>query len=195
MKFIAIPIILLSIPICFSQQLPTIKIDSSRLLNNYQSEISDYVSHLDDFIIYENRSSWTKTHQKYLIGREGKEWVSYIFTVNYKGERDFEQSKFKIKKRKNHIKQDLLDSVLTQLDNSNFYILNIDSLNLAEIVINDSLTELLVSTDGNIEVFTISTHSGTYTIYAHNPGWYQRSLYMEDRRVFIESRKLILSLF
>lgn len=195
MKILLTLLSLLSLQTCYSQQLPILELDSSRLINNYDSEISDYVNHFDEFIVYEDRSSWTRTHLKYVIGRKGEKWESYVFTVKYKGDRYFEQSKYKIKKRKSRINQNKVDSVLNQLDSSSFYLLNVDSLNSHEIVVNDTLTELLVITDGNSQVFTISTPSKTYTIHAYMVDSYQSRQYIDDRRIFIECRKLFLSLF
>lgn len=179
----------------YTQQLPNIIIDSSRFIGDYESEVSDVVYRFDEFIIYEDRSSWTKTHFKYVIGYKKNKWFGYEFFIEYKGERYFDQSKYRIKKRRCRIKQDAIDSVLNQLNNNNFYSLNLDSLNSNEIVVNDTLTALLVSTDGNSQIFTVSTSKRAYMIYAYMVDSYQSRQYIDDRRVFIESRKLFLSLF
>lgn len=195
MKFFSFLLITLTVFIGYSQQLPKFALDSSRFISDYNSEISDIVRRFEEFIVYEDRSSWTKTHFKYVIGHKKNKWVGYEFIIKYEGERYFDQSNYSVKKRRCPIKQDAIGSVLNQLDSNNFYSLNLDSLNSNEIVVNDTLTELLISTDGNSQIFTVSNRSNTYTIHAYMVDSYQSRQYIQDRRVFIESRKLFLSLF
>lgn len=195
MKLLLLLFVMLSYNSGYSQELPDIEVDSSRRGSSYSAEIDEFLEGYDEYIFYQKRSSWTKTHVKYMIGRKGDTWESYTFAVRYKGDRYINQSKYRIKKRKNELTDVHLERVLNWLDSTQFYTVDPDSLNAHEIKINDSTTQLLIVTDGSSDIFTIGTAKGTYTISAYMVDHYQAKLFIEDRKTYIEGRAQFLSLF
>jgi hypothetical protein len=179
----------------FAQQLPTIELDSSRLIENYSSEISDELLQFDEFIQFRYHSSWTRSHTCYVIGFTNGRWKRYTYKVKYRGDHYFTQTKHTTETRRNRVRINDLKSVLAHLDSNQFYTLNLDSLNCSEIKIDDNVSEVLVVTDGTSEVFTVRNSQGIFSIHTYMPEYFQSYLYTDDRRIFIESREKFLSLF
>lgn len=189
-------IIFLSISqLSFCQTFPVQKIDSTFKTASNPLLISDQIKDYDEYIVYTNYSAWTKEHISYFLGSKDGEWFAFRFFIDYKTDHYRTQKEYKIKKKKIRIKDSQVNEMFDFYTNEGFWELQKDSLFQRERKINDSLTEILVVTDGSTDEFFISSDRKYFSISIYMVDYYQNAYPNNEKSIFILSRNKFISLF
>jgi hypothetical protein len=189
-------IIFLSISqLSFCQTFPVQKIDSTFKTASNPLLISNQIKDYDEYIVYTNYSAWTKEHISYFLGSKDGEWFAFRFFIDYKTDHYRTQKEYKIKKKKIRIKDSQVNEMFDFYTNEGFWELQKDSLFQRERKINDSLTEILVVTDGSTDEFFISSDRKYFSISIYMVDYYQNAYPNNEKSIFILSRNKFISLF
>ncbi len=181
--------------VAFSQLIPIQKIDSVFKENNFSLSIQDQISEFDEYLIYRQYNSWTKSHILNFLGSKNGDWSAFSFFVNYKGNSYSEQKDFKIKKKKIKINDQQVKALFSYFDSTNFWNSQKDSLNNNERKINDSITEIIFHTNGIVDQFLISSKQNNYFISVYTVDYVQKELPDNHKLSFILCRNKYISLF
>lgn len=179
----------------FCQTLPVQKIDSYFITDSNSLMIREQIKEYDEYIVYTNYSAWTKDHISYFLGLKNGKWSAIRFFIDYKTDHYTTQKKYKIKKKKISIKDSQRDEMFEFINSKGFWELQKDSLFQRELKINDSLTEILVVTDGSTDEIFISSDKKIYSINVYMVDYYQNVYPNSQKSIFILSRNKFISLF
>jgi hypothetical protein len=179
----------------FCQTLPIQKIDSSFNCTSNSLMIGDKILDYDEYIVYTNYSSWTKEHVSYFLGLKDGKWHAFRFFIDYKTDHYRTQKEYKIKQKKIWIKDARIKEMFDSFNSQGFWELQTDSLFQRERKINDSLTEILVVTDGSTDEFFISSDQKYFSIHVYMVDYYQNTCPNNQKSIFILCRNKFISLF
>lgn len=179
----------------FCQTLPIQKIDSSFVRDSNELIINERIKEYDEYIVYTNYSAWTKDHISYFLGSKNGKWKAIRFFIDYKTDHYTAQKKYKIKEKKISIKDSQIDDMFEFVNSNGFWELQKDSLFQRELKLNDSVTEILVVTDGSTDQIFISSDKKFYSINAYLVDYYQNIIPNRQKSIFILSRNKFISLF
>ncbi|MEP3390674.1 MAG: hypothetical protein ABJO02_20945 [Reichenbachiella sp.] len=175
--------------ILFGQDLPEVRTNLSTEESQNSIIWAEFSDEYDQVLSFSRNSYWSEQKVYIIYGRTNGQWERIKLTQKLDDNKDI----IRTKSRELSFNEDKFQELLTFFDSRNFWVFELDSLNLHEEIREDGSSTLWTKSDGTTDSFEVINIDQHRLISSYEPEYFQELIPVEQRRKFIECMNKFLS--